>query len=355
MPGYTEVADQDVRSLRTRYCRLRTQDGEPVAELEAVSFRMRFGAVAVPVEGIGGVETEPRFRRQGHMSDLLRRALTGMAQRVDVAFVSDGIEGVYERFGFAGAVAEGGLTVPVRNVESVTGADLEGDVPAGTVADLPAMIRLYNTAHAQRPWTHERAPGWNRLVPQSTWKPGSRTLVLPTGGYAVLEGRAFGDPLGTVTVDEAVAEDAAAARHLLVALARLCWQRRLAEFTIREPADGLIGRVARRMGCTYRQSTPPSGGMMAAILNRAPLLDRLEPELRRRAGQSHDEAFAALRRGTLIPDDRTLIRLLLGHWSLKDAYDTSIPAPYQDICTAWFPGGGTPTLPAPYAHRLDRY
>ncbi|MEU1320654.1 GNAT family N-acetyltransferase [Streptomyces tibetensis] len=93
--GYAEVADQDVRSLRTRLCRLRTGDGEPVAELGAVSFRLRFGAVAVAAEGIGGVETQPEFRRQGHMSRLLRRALDGMAQRVDVAFVSEAIEGLY--------------------------------------------------------------------------------------------------------------------------------------------------------------------------------------------------------------------------------------------------------------------
>lgn len=57
-----------------------------------------------------------------------------------------------------------------------------------------------NAAHAQRPWTHERQTGWNRLIPQATWKPGSQTLILQTGdavaGYAVLEGRAFGDPLG---------------------------------------------------------------------------------------------------------------------------------------------------------------
>ncbi|MEU3842198.1 GNAT family N-acetyltransferase [Streptomyces sp. NPDC028635] len=368
--GYSEVAEQDVRSLRTRFCRLRTGGGEPVAELEAVSFRLRFGAVAVAAEGIGGVETQPGFRRQGHMSRLLRRALDGMAQRVDVAFVSEAIEGLYEKFGFAGALAEGSLVVPVRAVESATGADLEADVPGvgdGSAADLPAMIRLYNTAHARRPWTLERQAGWNRLLPATTWKPGSRTLVLRAGGttagYAVLEGRAFGDPLGTVTVEELVAEDATAARLLLVALARLCWQRRLAEFTVREPADSLVGRVARGMGCAYRQSFPPSGGMMAAVLNRAALVTRLEPELRRRAAIGrgpdplHDTAFAALLHGDLVPDDRALVRLLLGHWSAEDAdaHGMPVPARHRDVCTAWFPGGGTPALPTPYAHRLDRY
>ncbi len=367
--GYTEVADQEVRSLRVRYCRLRTAGGEPVAELEALSFTLRFGAVGVAAEGIGGVETQPEFRRQGHMSRLLRQALAGMARRVDVAFVSNGVEGIYERFGFVGAVAEGHLVVPVRNVEQAAGDDLDAPVPgirSGSPSDLPAMIRLYNTAHAQRPWTHVRHSGWNRLIPQATWKPGSQTLVLqPDGaavGYAVLEGRAYGDPLGSLTVDELVAEDAAAARLLLMAIARLCWKRRLSEFTVREPADGLTGRVARQMGCTYQQRFPPSGGMMAAVLNRSSLVRKLEPELRRRAAvrqpdKVFDEAFDALRRGDLFPDDKALVRLLLGHWSTEDAYahGLSIPEAYRELCTAWFPGGGTRSLPTPYAHRLDRY
>ena len=131
---------------------LRTAAGEPVAELEALSFQLRFGAVAVAAEGIGGVETQPEFRRQGHMSRLLRQALAGMAQRVDVVFVSNGIEGVYEQFGFVGAVAEGHLVIPVRNVEQAAGDDPGTAVPgirSSSPADLPAMIRMYNTAHAQ--------------------------------------------------------------------------------------------------------------------------------------------------------------------------------------------------------------
>lgn len=163
-------------------------------------------------------------------------------------------------------------------------------------------------------------------------------------------------------VDELVAEDAAATVLLLAALARLCWQRRLSEFTVREPADRLVGRVARHMGCTERRGFRPSGGMMAAVLNRSVLVRKLEPELcRRAAGQGPDQAFdaalAALRRGDLIPDGTALVRLLLGHWSTDDADAAGVALPdgYRDLCAAWFPGGGSPYLPTPYAHRLDRY
>jgi hypothetical protein len=116
------------------------------------------------------------------------------------------------------------------------------------------------------------------------------------------------------------------------------------------------------MGCQYLQSYPASGNMMGAIMNRGRLLQQLEPELRRRSNyresaEGHAIAFSALQRGELVPDNQTLLRLLLGYWSVTDAQaaGTLIPAHYEQICTAWFPGGGTPSLPAPYAHKLDRY
>lgn len=218
------------------------------------------------------------------------------------------------------------------------------------------MVRLYNAAHAQRPFTQERRVGWNRLVARATWQPGSQVLVLPAhgalAGYAVLEGRAYGDPVRSVVADELVAEDAAAAALLLSALAGLCWQSRLSEFSVREPADSLVGRVARRMGCSEQRGFRPSGGMMAAVLNRSALVRELEPELRRRAGREQpdldcDTALAALRRGDLVPDDAVLVRLLLGHWSSgdADAAGAAVPERYRDLCSAWFPGGAPPPCP----------
>jgi hypothetical protein len=374
-PGlrYTEEAVQIVRSSPVRYCYLwREDEPEPVCELEVHCFRQRFGATTVNAEGIGGVETRPQFRRQGHMSKLLVQTLAGMASRVDVAFVSDGIEGVYEKFGFVTSLAEGRLVVPIRHVEHMATSRASfsaGNIRSASVDDLPAIIGLYNTAHAQRPWTHERHAGWNRLIPQETWRPGSATLVLEADGvvrgYAILQGQAFGHSAPRVVVDELAAQDADAAHRLLVEIANRCWQMRLETFWVCEPLDSLVGQVARRAGCTYKQTFPPSGGMMAAVLNRSSLLQALEPELRRRWGQysgeeqagAHDIAFAALQRGEFVSDRLVLIRLLLGYWSADEArvHGLLIPARYEAIGTAWFPGGGAPSLPQPYAHKLDRY
>jgi hypothetical protein len=355
-PGlrYVEVVGSSARGLPMRRCRLFS--GElPVSELEVVSFRQRFGAVSVAAEGIGGVETQLEFRRRGHVSRLLRQVVIGMARRVDVGFVSDAIEGLYETFGFVNALAEGRLVIPVRTVERALGDLAADNVRDGTVDDLPAAVALYNDEHRQRPWTHDRPSDWNRMRPHETWRPGTRMLAHDVdgalAGYAFLPGRAFGDDAASMTVEEMTARDPAAARTLLAAVAKLCWSARLSEFAVLEPADGLVGRVARQLGCGYRQDWPPNGGMMAAILNRAPLLDALEPELRRRAG--HTDGLAGLARADQIADDRALIRLLLGTWSAVDAQIAGMP-----IDEAWrdrFPGGGTPRVLMPYAHRLDRY
>ncbi|MER5868537.1 GNAT family N-acetyltransferase [Streptomyces sp. NPDC002044] len=364
-----------------RHCRMRREgDPEPVCSLEVVSFRLRFGAVAVAGEGIGGVETRPEHRRRGHMRELLETAVAGMRERVAVGFVSEAIEGAYEQRGFVTALGEGALVVPVRAVERAGGAGGTGGVGAvggvggrgsgvgrvrrGTGADLPEVVRIFNAVHAERPWSRVREAGWDGRVPQGTWKPGSELLVLEDGdgavaGYALLKGRAFGDGVRSLVVHEMGAVDAAGARRLLAELAARCWELRVAEFTVREPADSLVGRIVRAWGCGYRQRYPVGGGMMARILRREELVRELAPELERRArGYPYGpEAVAELAGGGLVPDDGVLVRMLLGHWSVADAVVQGLVVPegYEGLYGRWFPGGGAPGLPLPHAHVLDRY
>src|SRR5262245_60486647 len=115
-PGlrYTEETGRSQSSLPVRDCWLwRAGVDQPISGLNLVSFQQRFGAVAVPAEGIGGVETLPAFRRQGHIRTLMSAALKGIAARVPVVFLSDGIDELYERFGFVSCLAEAHLLVPV--------------------------------------------------------------------------------------------------------------------------------------------------------------------------------------------------------------------------------------------------
>jgi ribosomal protein S18 acetylase RimI-like enzyme len=314
------------------------------------------------------VETVPAFRRQGHIRTLLTKAVEGMARRVPVAFVSDAIEGLYEKFGFVTCLVEAHLSVRVRYVERLAGSSLEGSsqVRGFAPADLPAMVALYNQAHARRTWTHERHAAWNHLYVTETWKPGSEVLIFErdrqVAGYAILRELQYGHVRSQFTVDELAAGDIEAAQALLAEVAARCWNLRLSEFWVREPLDSAVGWAAQRIGCEYHQTFPSTGGMMGAILDRQQLLTLLEPELRRRLPSAelhieHTAAFDVLQRGELFADNRDLLRLLIGYWSVADAraYGLAIPAHYERIAGAWFPGAGTPMLALPYAHTLDRY
>ena len=366
---YTEETGRTARSLPIRECSL-WQAGvdEPISDLTILSFRQRFGAVAIPAEGIAGVETQPAFRRQGHVRALLTRAIQGISSRVPVVFLS-GIDFLYEKFGFVNCLAESHLSLRVRDVERETNhiptSSAQG-VRKFSADDLPAMISLYNQVHMHRPWTHERHAGWNRLNDTQTWHPPSTGIILERedriAGYAIFEEPQFGHGPHSLVIDELTAKDTAAAQALLIDIAARSWEMRFSKFLVREPLDSAVGRTAQRLGCTQNKFFPPGGGMMGAILDRQQLLQMLEPELKRRLGHSelnasHQATFDALYSGNIIPDNRILLRLLTGHWSTSDAsaFGINLPEQYAQVLDAWFPGGGTRLLPQPYSHHLDHY
>src|SRR5688500_6494473 len=93
---YTEETGRTEGGLPVRDCSLwQAAVAEPISGLNVLSFRQRFGAIAIPTEGIGGVETLPSFRRRGYVSQLLIKAIEGIAKRVPIVLVSDGIEDLY--------------------------------------------------------------------------------------------------------------------------------------------------------------------------------------------------------------------------------------------------------------------
>jgi hypothetical protein len=367
---YIEETGRIVRSLPMRDCYLwQTGIDEPISGLNVMSFRQRFGAVAIPAEGIGGVETLPAFRRRGHMRTLLTRAIAGITKRVAVAFISDGIPDTYENFGFVNCLAEGNFSLKVREVERLANRNPSlsvGRVRNFSESDLPEMIDLYNLVHIHRSWTHERQEGWKRLLPTQTWQPGSTVIILEQGeklaGYAIFTEQLYGHPTDTFDVDEMAAKDIAAGQDLLVAIAARCWELRFNEFRVREPLDSEVGKAAQRLGCTYHQTYTPGGGMMGSILDRGRLLTLLEPEFLRRSDHSdlhpfHADAFHALCCGEVLPDNPVLLQLLVGHWSMVEARASGvvIPERYERILEIWFPAHGTLMLPQPYSHSLDRY
>ena len=371
MPGPGEFFGEDY-PRQERICQLWAEGiDEPVSELEIFLFHKRFGAVSVPSEGLGGVATQPQHRRQGYIRKLLTRVRQSMASRVDIGFISEGVEGLYERFGFATCLAEGHFVLPLRFMDRLHAAPLQGDrtLRPFTADDLPAMASLYNGVHALRPWTHARPATWNQLRPAHTWRSGSQVIVLAEGsvlaGYAIVTERRFGVVYSPYIIHELAAVDHDAARRLLAEVMSLGADQGATEIWLREPLDSAAGRAARSLGGEYRLRFPATGSMMGSIFHRARLLAALEPELQRRlsmtvAAAQHDAAFPLLERGELVADDQALLFLLLGYWSAADLPgdvrgQATDAGPYAAVLTGWFPGGGTPALLQPYAHELDRY
>ena len=107
------------------------------------------------------------------------RAIAGVATRAPIVFVSEAIEDLYEKFGCVTCLAEGYLSIHLRNLDRMAGrapAASSSRVRSFSPADLPAMVALYNKVHAQRPWTHERQPAWNHLRDTQIWQPGSEVI-----------------------------------------------------------------------------------------------------------------------------------------------------------------------------------
>ena len=360
---YTEHAGEPVRGVPARLVRL-WRDGvaDDVSQATLLSFDIRFGGTAIATEGYQGVQTPPEHRQRGYVRRIMEESLQRARARVDVAFLF-GIERLYGKFGFVTCLATEHLVVPIRRVEQA-GPLGEANVRPMREGDLPEMLDLYNAEHAGRPWTVRRDVNrWDRLPKPHIWQAGVDVRVLEEDdrlcGYVVLRGGSYGWDREAAVV-EMTARDVRSARALLAAAGAHYWERRCADFEVHEPADSVVGRVARQMGCDVRTTYRPDGGGMAAILNRRSLVEKLRPELTRRglAGRVEvpSSALDALAAGELCPDDGVLLRLLLGYWSSMDAEvaGLEIPAGRRDTFAAWFPGAGA-TLPLPYAHRLDQY
>src|SRR4029079_3218327 len=135
---------------------------------------------------------------------------------------------------------------------------------------------------------------WNNLRQTQLWQPGSEVLILERDtqvvGYAIMKEPQFGHRGDTFVVAELAATDMASAMALLSEVGARSSRLRFSEFWVREPSDSVVGQAAKRIGCTYHQTYPQSGGMMGAIVDRPRLLQVLEPELQRRESSTAMQA-----------------------------------------------------------------
>ena len=358
---YVEKRIEPNLSFPTRRCSLTTQgEEEPICKLDLLSFELRFGATAIEVEGLGGVQTMPEHRRRGHMAALMDHALGRATERVGAAFLF-GIGGFYHRWGFVPVVPDTSMTLETADVERTNGAAPR--LVEGSTDDLADAIALYNDVHGQRPCTVKRGSSWNRLAPDETWQPGPEWYVWRHRGellaYVVLRGHYAGWGPREIVARELCAREPEHASGVLRVLSRWAVAAHRQKLEVAEPVDSAAGVAARRFGCTVEHKYYATGFCMGVTLDRARWLGVLQPELERR-GQAHRleqtksrAACAALLAGELVPDNGTLLQLMVGYVGYRDAGVSS--GGHEEALRAWFAGTATETLPAPHSHRLDRY
>ena len=229
------------------------------------------------------------------------------------------------------------------------------------------MRALYNRVHATRPWTVARGPNWDRVPQAGEWQPGSETHLMERDGilqgYVVLRSHLFGWRSRRFELREIVARDTGTAAILLAYALHRARQLNYDRIAVHEPPDSSVGQVARSVGCEQVNRYWAAGGGMGRIVDRARFVDAIAAELARRAraaGVSESVAApaqAALRDGTLVPDDGDLLRLVVGYQRLDEVADERQGGADAEraVAAAWFPGGGGAVLPVPFAHHLDHY
>ena len=363
---YTEERVEPRRSFPSRRCALWADDAEePVSSLALLGMDVRFGALALPVEGYAAVSTPPEHRRRGYMDRLFRRSLRSAARRVSVACLY-GIADFYPRFGFVTCQRDIEWRVSLYNTRRLPAVP-EGALRAGSQSDLPAIRALYNSVHGARPWSIVRADHWDRIPRTREWDPGADIVVAGTGdclsGYALIEERFLGWRPKHLLVHEIVARDQATAGMLLADVARRARRLDHERIVFQEPGDSAVARAARSIGCETVHRHYAAAGGMAALLDRGRFLDGLEPELARRAAAARIPtaaqvpALAALRGGALLPGGGDLLQLAFGYERFDDVPEArrGNDSGLWDVAQAWFPGGGSRVLAEPFGHTLDQY
>lgn len=207
-------------------------DGRPVGTAAAYSFDLTLpGEVLVPAAGVTGVGVLPSHRRQGVLSALMRHQLAELRAGGDFLAVLLASEAViYRRFGYGPATRTQRLTVPRHKAalarprahgtaaSAATGADT-GSVEVLRRGECGEILEeVYDRYRRAQPGALSRPHRWWALgAGQPPVSPAPRYVAVHRDADGVPDGYAsyaLGDPATTLTVDETIAVDDAAATAL---------------------------------------------------------------------------------------------------------------------------------------------
>ncbi|MFE9424024.1 GNAT family N-acetyltransferase [Kitasatospora sp. NPDC006697] len=203
--------------------------GRPVGTAGAFSFELTLpGGALLPVSGVSSVGVVPTHRRQGVLTELMRRQLADLRARGEAVCVLLAAEAlIYRRFGYGPATYTRRLTVARH--KAVLAAPRAGAVGAGSVgagsveilrrADCTELLAgVYDRYRRAQPGALSRpATWWARGAGMPPVSPAPRYVAVHRNADGVPDGYAsyaLGDSDSVLTADELIATDDAAVTAL---------------------------------------------------------------------------------------------------------------------------------------------
>mgnify|MGYP000111885172 CR=1 FL=1 len=259
--------------LRWDLCIVAELNGRIVSKAQIIEYEMSVGTAQVRMGGIMGVATDPEHRGKGYASRVLRRCVEVMAENGFDLSILFGIEGFYERFGYAPVMPDYELILQAGSIDKRTWKgfrEMKGE------GDLDEMFRIYHASNRGRTGIILRRKGiWE-------WLPHKPDLILfhgegkPDGYVAVSFGR---EALELVEVG---GEDVRFYEMAIAELGELARSSGLDEIRGSVPPDHPFSLASIKYGAEVRVRYRKSGGCMGRIIDQRRLLEKIAPELERR-------------------------------------------------------------------------
>ena len=251
---------------------------------------MRIGKARVRMGGIGGVSTDPEYRKRGLMARTARAAIAAMRECGYDVSVLFGIRDFYHRFGYVRAWSQCDYIVPAGELPKERPAARLRTLKPGPRDDL---VRLYNRASARFTGTAVKPARtrrlWQPFVQGRFWTDARGRMA----GYVVFRPRD-----GRLECREACGDP----EQVLRALATVARQSACGEIRLEAmPYDSPLIRRVRWGNCRAETHHARCGGAMVATINLASTLEKMRGELQDRLRASH---FASWRGDLVVADAR---------------------------------------------------
>lgn len=280
--------EPDIRLTRTRpepgiWKVSLSLNGAEVSRLWVVIKRMRIGSGTVRIGGIAGVDTNREHRLRGYSSRVMRESTRLIGDlKCEMGFLF-GIRDFYHRFGYSVGFPQTVLRVPAP---SLARARPLLATRMFREDDAPAVRRVYNRQNAERTGTIVRPAGWRYFGISVGFKAPDRTVVALDRQDRVVGYAMVGRREDRLTVSEVEALNPDALEALAEVLSRRVRRAGLGGADVHVPVGHGFESLGRRLGCSREVEYPRNGGPMARIVRLPALVDRLLPELSRRAARA---------------------------------------------------------------------